>query len=802
MPYQQNGQWYDDLGNPIANGSNPLAGLDNPNAQPGFADPTLASTRASISAGAVTTQHSPDYWKTHKATTPEEAQEKNAAYWAATNAGVKGQPYPDSNELKLLGGSDQTAGELATVGTGAAGGASIGGAIVPGGVGAAIGGFLGAAGGAITDAATRAAPPKAGSPQAVALAGNYSAADFGGGSSTPTMPAGSGGGYPAGGGSMPTYAPQTGSTGNPYLDALLAQTGQTTTENQAILNGTVLPAIKNQQDVTSQVGQGLGQNLQKENGLISGYQAGNTGLVQQGQSAATGANAANLGYLSSYQDTLNGMTQLNPTAYQGDWVSDPADVARQQSSYGTLSGIGGGSLDYSAAQAQLYQAQYQTAELSQMKAYEAELTLAESNGQDVSAEREALNQLKANAGGALDVTNGAASPEAYDAQKQSLAKMQSLSDPAVTAQEKFLYEQQRDKEEQDQRGSRAAVMQNLRQRGMSGSGMELTDQLGSDQITSQNRLLGDLGTQATAVARAQANLQNAGQLSTAMVGQGNQVAQGNQTVRAGSAQAQGQLASDVRGQSDLMSRFNADASNSNSQFNAGQEQDASKTNALLRESNNEFNANAYNVNQVTNAQLGESNAEFNAGAQNTASANNQSTRVQGSIAAGSQAAAMRTADDAVGMANKQQQGITNRANDTFRADQQVQATNRATDVFNAGQGTTQTNLGNTERAIGAASSLSDKSFGAGTKGTDDTADYWKTMANMGQTNTQNVLGYGTLATGVNIQGGASASDALSKAAGNFAAGQAGGSLGTNIYPTTAPTYQPFVTYAPQLPRTT
>lgn len=768
MPYQQNGVWYNDLGAPVQNGSDTLAGLDNPGSQQGFANGANASGLAYLSSGTAPTQHSPQYWATHKATTPQEAQEKMAAYWAAANNGIKGQPYLDHSELALISSDATTASDVTTTLKGAAGGATVGGS-VGGPIGGAVGGALGAVGGGVVAAFSHPDGTKANSPEAIAAQGNYSAADFGGGSrSNPTLPAGYGGGSAGGGGAMPGgFAPQTGTTGNPYLDAILAQTGQATGANQQILNNTVLPAIKNQTDVNYQVGAGLGQNLRNESQLIGGYGAFNGGLAAQGQTAAAQANTSNLGYLQSYQDTLSGMSQLAPTPYQGDWVSNAGDVARQQSSYNQLSGIGNGSLDYTAQQAALAQAAYERA------AYEE----AHSNPGDVQNESDALAQLTRNAGGALDVKNGAASPEAYQAQLSALAKMQGLTDPQRTAQEEFLYEQQRAREEQDQRSSRAAVMQKYRQRGMSGSGMELTDQLGSDQITSQNRLLGDLGTQATAVARANAMLQGVGQMSTAMVGQGNQIAQGNQSVRANSAVAQGGLASDIRGQGLSENQFNANAFNQNQ----------------------EFNANAFNQNQNVNAQLRESNAEFNAGAQNTASANNQATRAQGAVAAGSQAASMRAASDAVGMANQAQQGISNRANDVFRSDQQLQATNRATSLFNAGQGTTQTNLGNTERAIGASSSLGDKTMGMGMQGVQDTGNYWSTLGSLGQQNVNNALGYGTLATGVNTSGASTANDALSKAAGNFAANQASGMLGTNIYtPQTA--YQPYVNQMAPTPR--
>ena len=589
----------------------------------------------------------------------------------------------------------------------------------------------------------------------------------------------------------------TGSSGNPFLDALLAQTKETSAKNDAVVNGTVKPAIDAQSKLNGVINGSLGSNLGDEMSLIGGYQTANNGLITQGNDARDQFIGQNDAALKQYQDTMGGFSQLAATPYQGDWTSNAADVGRESSSYDQLSGIAGGSLNYSAAQAALSQAGYTTAGLTQYQTVQAaaqlaqlqqagwksaDLSTASSNPEDVANEQQALGQFKNIAGGSLDVTNGAASPEAYQAQLSALSQMSDLTHPERTSQEEFLYEQQRLQEEQQQRSSRAAVMQNLRARGMSGSGLELTNQLGADQITSQNRLLGDLGTQATAVARAQAALGNYGNLSSTMVGQGNQVAESNANNRLQGATGQGSLASNMRGQSDAMNMFNTGQTNQNNMFNAGQTNTARYYNAQMANQNSMFNADAYNQNQLVNMTAANQNSQFNAGQQNNASANNQATMVQGATNAGTLASNMRTQSDAVGLANKAQLGISNRAADTFAADQQDKAAGRAGDLITHTQGTAKDDLGAKTNAISAASTLGDKNLGAGLTGIQDTNNYWAGLGTRGQQDVSNALGYGTLATGVNVQGGSAASDALTKAAGDYAAKLASGSLSSPYKP--------------------
>lgn len=531
--------------------------------------------------------------------------------------------------------------------------------------------------------------------------------------------------------SAPGQPPNVPSSGDPYLDAILAQQGKTATQNRVAVTSLYGDPVMRQGVTNQKINQALGANLAQEQENIGGYIAKSNQLQTDYGNELGAATAYDAQNTQSYQQKLASYSQLQASPYWGDAVSNPDDVARENQSYSQLSGIAGGSLNYTADQAS-----YQTAALAQAQLYQAAMERAQSNGTDVDAEYAALQQLQQNAGGALDVVNGANAPEAYQAQLSALSQMGDLTHPERTAQEEFLYEQQRAKEEQDQRSSRAAVMSNLRARGMSGSGMELTDQLGADQITSQNRLLGDLGTQATAVARAQAALGQFGQLGTAMVGQGNQVALANQGVRAGSAQAQGALSSDIRGQSDLMSRFNADAFNQNQQFNANAANQNSMYNAGLRESNNEFNANAYNQ-----------NSQFNANANNVAYANNQQTQLSGANNAASLASSMRGQSDAIAVANKQQQGISSMHQDNYAAQQQNDAVARDTSSYNAGTDFTTRYTDNAGKLNTTGVLTNNNNMGALNQGTQAVIDYQNGVGTRGQQDVTNGLGLANALTG-------------------------------------------------------
>lgn len=91
--------------------------------------------------------------------------------------------------------------------------------------------------------------------------------------------------------------------------------------------------------------------------------------------------------------------------------------------------------------------------------------------------------------------------EGLDAQRNALSQYQGLTTPGVTAQERLMAEQARRASEQQERASRDAVMTDMAARGVRGSGAELTNMLGSQQLTGQNRVLADMAMNANAVDR-------------------------------------------------------------------------------------------------------------------------------------------------------------------------------------------------------------------------------------------------------------------------------------------------------------
>jgi hypothetical protein len=91
-----------------------------------------------------------------------------------------------------------------------------------------------------------------------------------------------------------------------------------------------------------------------------------------------------------------------------------------------------------------------------------------------------------------------------------------VGDPTVTAKERFLMESARIQEEQDRSAAMEAALRDLEYRGARSGGAEIAALTGAQQITSQNRLLQDLGTQAGAVDRSMNALDQYGRIAGQM----------------------------------------------------------------------------------------------------------------------------------------------------------------------------------------------------------------------------------------------------------------------------------------------
>lgn len=159
--------------------------------------------------------------------------------------------------------------------------------------------------------------------------------------------------------------------------------------------------------------------------------------------------------------------------------------------------------------------------------YQSQAAGAYADPKYVAMRDQGLEDLYGVSQGSKDVHVGQEDPKAYAAAMDALEKASAGTNPAVTDAENFLYEQARQGWEMDQRALDSAKMSNLRRRGMAGGGAELTQNSIGNQQIAQQRVLSDLAASAQAVSRAQGMLQLQGQLSSQLNSEGNALAVGN-----------------------------------------------------------------------------------------------------------------------------------------------------------------------------------------------------------------------------------------------------------------------------------
>lgn len=97
--------------------------------------------------------------------------------------------------------------------------------------------------------------------------------------------------------------------------------------------------------------------------------------------------------------------------------------------------------------------------------------------------------------------------DAYEEQKGAVDKYKELTDPAVTAKERYLSEVARREFEAADKSNRMAVSEQLANRGLRSGGQEIAMNQSSQQQLSQDRLLKELGIQAGAVDRSMTALE-------------------------------------------------------------------------------------------------------------------------------------------------------------------------------------------------------------------------------------------------------------------------------------------------------
>lgn len=454
--------------------------------------------------------------------------------------------------------------------------------------------------------------------------------------------------------------------------------------------------------------------------------------------------------LSTYDSTMDpiigAINGLQAPTWQ-DFNSDPADIARQTQSYNWMNGVAGGSLDYQAALADYQTYQAQLAQLYQYQSnpedVQRQLTGLGNIQEDIlhggDRQREILGQIYE------DIRSGGdGQRDAIERLKQELAtggadqrevleKYKALSNPEVTAQERYLAEIARRSFESQDRSSREAVMQDLGLRGLRSGGAEIAGALASQERLGQDRTLAELGLQANAVQRSMVALQGwQGSADSLRAAQQQGLAlytSAQNALRA--AQQQGMAlaaeeenalreaqqrglamyqnaADSIRAMNDQVGLANTGWANQNSMFNANAQNEASQ-----------FNANAYNQNSM-----------FNANAQNQASANNQSTRLSGGIAAGNMANSIRSMNDAIGMFNTSgsqasqqfaaQFGLQKQGALAGIAQQGFQNTNLTNDgIFERNSGLTQMDRENAGLSFGARTGTNIMAGDAGSKNLTD-----------------------------------------------------------------------------------
>jgi hypothetical protein len=319
------------------------------------------------------------------------------------------------------------------------------------------------------------------------------------------------------GGGPQAYINQEGVNINALDTSNTAQLAALQQQQQQIFAQQNALGVQNQNYVTQGLGNAQTLNQQNNAGINQSWASTNAANAADQQSLGTytqalqaagqwdQANYANL------QGAYNQTGILQAGGYGPDVVSqaqyaqaDPGAIAAQNQAMASLGDWASGGHDLTSQAAGAY-----------------------ANPQDVANQQMAAGQLQAIANGSKDVQVGQEDPAAYASALDALSHFTALTNPEVTAQEKFIYEQARLKEEQDNRNSRAAVMSNLRQRGVAGSGMELTDTALGAQQASQNRLLSDLGAQSNAVSRAMTALQGQAGLSSQLNSQANALAASN-----------------------------------------------------------------------------------------------------------------------------------------------------------------------------------------------------------------------------------------------------------------------------------
>jgi hypothetical protein len=400
------------------------------------------------------------------------------------------------------------------------------------------------------------------------------------------------------------------------------------------------------------------------------YNAETDPLMQRREAQGWGADVQNdpegLAAQRAALGQLSGMAGGSLDYSASQYASNPGDIARQTQAYDTFGGIYGGSLDYQSQGAQAYADQA-----------------------TIDGQWDVYGQLQGAAGGSLDTVSQAAQAAASaksvgqhekavddlgglvnggewaDSQRDVRDKYKALTSPEVTGQERFIMELARRQREAEASAQRGAIAQDQSLRGVRSGAAETADMLAQGQQSSQDRVLADLGMQANAVDRSMQALQGYGQATNAG--------------RAAQLQAQG-MYTDATG--NLRSQ----------EFDEAFKRAAAGDAMAVANADRKLQAMGMSADQINNMREQSFNEAYSRGiAADNAAANNQATRLGGAQGMASQANAIRAANDAVGTFNVGQQNTAKANNQTTRlgaagmqsdAANQLRSANDAISTFN------------------------------------------------------------------------------------------------------------------------
>lgn len=768
------GNWVDVNGLPITAGQNGANGSDpvSPNA------PTAAVGRSA------------DYWAdpSHKATNSQEAEEKLS--YMRTHASDTGPHVTmDKAEQSLVSHDAQSPLNLGIA------------SIDRGGAQAATNSGTGAYG-----------DPSAYSSYGGANTGGIPLA--GGAAGAGAAPNGFGYNPTAAGIAAPyqtAYGLNSGILGNLQGSQLDAQN----VSNQAVLNN--FQSLGTLNDLRSGLISNDTSILNQQNAAAQQANSYDWGNLANYQSALTNANNFNAGNLNNYlgevqrtnnlsQSAYNNLassygnySQLAPSAssqWQGDLTSqaaqayaDPSSIAAQNLALGQLQGAANGSLDVVSQGAQAYadpqaiQAQYSALGQLQSAANGALNTTSQAaqayaDPQAQAMQMQGINKL-------WDVANGANNtsldPGLLASQNDALQKFKDLSNPEVTDQERFLYEQSRLSQEQQNKASSDAAYHQLAARGMGSSGLQLAYTQANNQTAAENRMLSDLGANANAIQRAQENLQDYATQSGNMQGQYVQNAQFNANMQTQALGLYTDAAGNLRSQTfdeaykrglagdqtaianaDRMlqaSGMSADEANNIRQqsFNEAYSRGVAADNVNTANSNRDLQAMGMSGDLASTQRQQSFNEAFSRGsAADQMSQYNRSTSLAASQWADTYRANQQ--NDAWGRdtdlygAGMQNAGFqAQNAGNAYQAGNQYSTNyvNNATGAYTSGQQTNQGTYGRTQDTLTAQGKLGTDAYNSGVTNVGASNGAWQFASTAGQQNLANQISLGQLGIGNN-----------------------------------------------------